>query len=78
MSRSDPKAGANVPRETMDVIEAAVFAHRTSMQGLLLPVINRFAQELRHDPAVQAALRARERADAQEVGTVESLGERGR
>lgn len=74
MARNDPKAGANVPREAMDAIEAAVFVRRTTMQALLAPVIERFATELRRDERIRDALAVRAKEDAQQ-GSVKQLEE---
>jgi hypothetical protein len=79
MARNEPTAGAKVPRDVMEVIEAAVFVRATTMQALLRPVISEFAHELSADPAVQAALEARDmarRADTPESASVTNLPKR--
>jgi hypothetical protein len=75
MARSEPTAGAKVPREVMDVIEAAVYVRATTMQALLCPAIVRLAEDLAEDPAVQAAMQARGLAKAagNDTGNVKAL-----
>jgi hypothetical protein len=60
----------------MDRIEAAAFVRRTSMQGLLAPVLETFAESLDDDPAVQAAMRARQPIDERTPARVEQLDSR--
>jgi len=64
MARDEPMAGARVGMSSYEVIEAVAFVRRTTMQGVLRPVLEAFAAQNRKDPAVRAALRARSQADA--------------
>lgn len=54
---------ARVSAEVADVLDAAAFVRRLSMQGLLAPAIEEFARELEKDNHVASALRARRAAD---------------
>jgi DNA topoisomerase IA len=63
MAKEDSLVAARVGRRVADVLEAAAFVRRLSMQRLLAPAIERFAQQLSEDPDVKTAINARTSAD---------------
>lgn len=73
MARSDPLAGARIPQDAFEVLEAAAYVRRLKMQALLAPVLQAFADDLRKDPAVRTAIRAREERDAVTQGKLQPL-----
>jgi hypothetical protein len=56
--------GVRVPRAEADLLEAAAFVRRLSLQKLLEPVLTTYAASLRDDLSVQEALAARAKEDA--------------
>ncbi len=73
MARSDPLAGARVPREKFEVLEAAAYVRRLSIQALLAPEIERFADVLSREPAVKTALEARRESDSRDASKVREI-----
>jgi hypothetical protein len=74
MARHEKTAGARVSTDAFEAIEAAAFVRRETMQGLLRPLLESFAAELREDPIVKKALDARNDSDLTRGATVTELG----
>jgi hypothetical protein len=56
-----PQVNVRVPPHVMDVLDAAAFVREyRGLQELVAPELERFANRLRREPAVGAALAARE------------------
>lgn len=57
-----PQVNVRVPQDVMDVLDAAAFVRDyRGLQELVAPELEDFAKRLRQEPAVDAALAARER-----------------
>ena len=61
-TRGVKQVNVRVPLEVGDVLDAAAFVRDLrGLQELVAPELERFANQLQHDPEVAAALRARQR-----------------
>jgi hypothetical protein len=73
MGPSTKLIAARVPAGVADILDAAAFVRRQSMQKLVAPAVEALAQDLAKDPAVEAALKVRREADSRAGGRVTSI-----
>jgi hypothetical protein len=64
--------------ETLDALEAAAFAKRTSLPEVVRPHLEELAQRYRQEKSVRTALLSREEQEASDAGKLDSLDERRR
>jgi hypothetical protein len=65
-----------IDSDTFDVLEAVAFLEGLSLPELIRPAVENLAKELRADPAVQLALRARAERTATRSGKLTRLSAR--
>jgi hypothetical protein len=70
----NPQINLRVKPATMEIFEAAIYARRLrGPQELLGQVLEKFALDLAGEPGIQAAIRARQEADAEASGKLKPL-----